>query len=65
MINGKFPATPIIGSVGDRLIVNFVNNLTEPASIHWHGFIHRTTATADGVPPVTQTPIMPGGRFGG
>ena len=38
LINGLYPAPTISSNAGDRLIVEFVNQLGGPAtSIHWHG----------------------------
>ena len=36
-VNGKFPSPTIEGEVGDRIVVEFINLLGEPASLHWHG----------------------------
>ena len=47
-INGKFPGPTIEGEVGDRVIIEFVNLLGEPASVHWHGIRQaREWAVAD------------------
>lgn len=38
LINGLYPAPTIFSNAGDRLIVEFVNQLEGPTtSIHWHG----------------------------
>ena len=38
LINGQYPAPTIFSNAGDRLIVEFVNQLDGPTtSIHWHG----------------------------
>ena len=47
-VNGKFPSPTIEGEVGDRVIIEFVNLLGEPASVHWHGIRQaREWAVAD------------------
>jgi len=35
--NGVFPGPTIHANIGDRLIVNFTNNLPVKTTIHWHG----------------------------
>ena len=47
--------------VGDPLRVTLVNNLSEHTTIHWHGM--RAPNGMDGVPYVTQMPVLPGERF--
>jgi FtsP/CotA-like multicopper oxidase with cupredoxin domain len=59
--NGVVPAPLIKAKVGDRLIVDFTNNLPEPTTIHWHGL--RVPNSQDGVPNVTQPPVLPGESF--
>jgi FtsP/CotA-like multicopper oxidase with cupredoxin domain len=46
---------------GDRVRVNFTNNLPESTSIHWHGV--EVANDQDGVPFITQQPIKPGQTF--
>ena len=36
-INGKYPAPTIYANAGDRVIVEYVNLLGVPSTIHWHG----------------------------
>jgi len=59
--NGVVPAPLIKAKVGDRLIVEFTNNLPEATTIHWHGL--RIPNSMDGVPNVTQPPTLPGETF--
>ena len=59
--NGQVPGPLIHGKVGTTLVVNFLNNLKEPTSIHWHGL--RIDNAMDGVPGVTQEPVGPGENF--
>ena len=37
--------------------------LSESTAIHWHGFHQKGTPYMDGVPYVTQCPILPGESF--
>ena len=58
---GTVPGPLIRAKVGDRVIVHFRNELPEATSIHWHGL--RVPNEMDGVPGVTQDPVMTGGSF--
>lgn len=50
--------------LGDRIIVDVYNGLqSDSTTMHWHGQHHRTTPYMDGVPYVTQCPILPGAMF--
>jgi FtsP/CotA-like multicopper oxidase with cupredoxin domain len=64
-VNGWSPGPALYLSPGDRVIANVYNNLTtgEGTSIHWHGILQRGSNNMDGVPLVTQSPIMPGTSF--
>src|SRR5688572_14874366 len=46
---------------GDTLRVELANHLPEDTTIHWHGV--RVPNAMDGVPHMTQAPVLPGGRF--
>jgi len=47
---------------GEPLRIRFSNGLpTEHSSIHWHGI--RVPNAMDGVPYITQKPVIPGGSF--
>jgi len=59
--NGQIPGPIIHGKEGTSLVVDFLNKLKEPSSIHWHGL--RIDNAMDGVPGVTQDPVGPGERF--
>jgi len=37
LINGKFPGPVVEANEGDRLVVTVNNQMTLPATIHWHG----------------------------
>jgi FtsP/CotA-like multicopper oxidase with cupredoxin domain len=59
--NEQVPGPEIRVRQGDRVRVNLTNHLTEPTTIHWHGV---TVPNAmDGVPYVTQDPVMSGQTF--
>ena len=59
--NGGLPGPLIRVHVGDRLIVHFTNHLPEPTTVHWHGL--RLPIEMDGVPDVSQPPVLPDGSF--
>ncbi len=58
--NGQVPGPTIEADVGDTLVVELTNALTEPTSIHWHGL--RVPAEMDGT-QLVQQPIQPGEGF--
>lgn len=63
-INGQWPIPYITADVGDRVIVNVVNNLgNQSTGLHFHGLYQNGTADMDGPVRVTQCPIPPGGSF--
>jgi FtsP/CotA-like multicopper oxidase with cupredoxin domain len=64
-VNGISPGFTIYADVGDRIEAYVSNNLTNGAgtSIHWHGIQQRQTNNMDGVPYVTQLPIVFGQTF--
>ncbi len=59
--NGTLPGPLIRVQQGDRLIVHFENQLSEPTTVHWHGI--RLPNAMDGVPSEEQPAIEPGGAF--
>jgi FtsP/CotA-like multicopper oxidase with cupredoxin domain len=59
--NDKIPGPTIRGREGSVLVVDVLNQLNEPTSVHWHGL--RIDNAMDGVPGVTQDPIQSGERF--
>ncbi|MDP8929340.1 MAG: copper oxidase, partial [Actinomycetota bacterium] len=59
--NGQVPGPEIWVDQGDRVRVELENRLTVPTTIHWHGV--DVPNNMDGVPGVTQEPIMPGRTF--
>jgi FtsP/CotA-like multicopper oxidase with cupredoxin domain len=59
--NSTVPGPEIRVAKGDRIKVNFRNELEEPTSIHWHGI--RIANAMDGVSDLTQEPVQPGEEF--
>lgn len=59
--NEQIPGPLLRGMVGETITVQVQNNLDEPTTIHWHGLI--LDNVQDGVPQVTQDPILPGESF--
>jgi manganese oxidase len=57
--NGQTPGPTIRVNQGDRVRVWFKNNLHETTGIHFHG-VEFDDFFQDGVPFVTQVPIVPG-----
>ena len=63
-INGQWPLPQITVNVGDRLIVNVVNQLgNQSTSLHFHGLYMNGTTHMDGAVGVSQCPIPPNARF--
>ncbi len=59
--DGVTPGPVLRYRQGQELNVHFVNRLDLPASIHWHGM--RGENAMDGVAPLTQAAVSPGGAF--
>ncbi|MBI5473566.1 MAG: multicopper oxidase domain-containing protein [Ignavibacteriae bacterium] len=57
-INGSYPCPTVRVQRGSVFSANVVNQLSEDATVHWHGLI--APATMDGHP---KDPIVPGGSF--
>ena len=60
--NGTVPAPTMVLDPGDKVRVNFKNELPQSSAIHWHG-LPGVPVSMDGVPFVTQDPILPGDEF--
>jgi manganese oxidase len=60
--NKAWPGPTIRATEGDKLRVKFTNNLPETTGVHFHG-IDFANFFMDGVPFVTQKPIVPGETF--
>lgn len=59
--NGTMPGPLVEATQGDRVRFVVHNELPEPTSVHWHGL--ELPVAMDGVPHLTQNPIMPGKSF--
>lgn len=59
--NGMIPGPTIRVTEGDRVRVIVNNNMDQSTSIHWHGM--DVPNDQDGVPFVTQAPIIPGESY--
>ena len=59
--NGQYPGPLIQVSEGATINVNFTNRVDLPTSVHWHGV--RLDNRYDGVPGLTQNPVLPGETF--
>ena len=59
--NGQYPVTPIKAKQGQQLTIRVINKLNQPTTVHWHGI--RLPIAMDGVPFLSQKPIMPGETF--
>jgi FtsP/CotA-like multicopper oxidase with cupredoxin domain len=58
---GQAPGLELRCRQGERLRVRFINKLEVPTTIHWHGI--RLPLNMDGVPYVSQAPVLPGEYF--
>ncbi|THC97792.1 hypothetical protein EYZ11_002708 [Aspergillus tanneri] len=63
LTNGQFPGPELRLQQGDDVEVLVVNNLPDPATIHFHGIEQINTPWSDGTPGLSQKNIAPGGRF--
>ena len=59
--NRTLPGPELRFKKGDTLSVDFLNQLDEGSSIHWHGI--RNINAMDGVAGLTQPEVMPDGQF--
>jgi CopA family copper-resistance protein len=57
-VNGSIPMPTLTFTEGDTAEIYVHNNLKEETSLHWHGLF--LPNRYDGVPNLTQMPIMPG-----
>ncbi|KAF9194690.1 hypothetical protein BGZ49_003142 [Haplosporangium sp. Z 27] len=62
-VNGEFPPPPIEVTVNDTLVINVINKLEEPTTLHCHGLFQPGNNQMDGPSQVTQCPIPPGANF--
>jgi FtsP/CotA-like multicopper oxidase with cupredoxin domain len=59
--NGAMPGPELRVTLGDRVRVTLINQLSKPTSIHWHGI--RLPNSQDGVAGITQDAVRPGSSF--
>lgn len=59
--NGEYPGPEIRVTEGQKVRVNFTNNLPEPSTIHMHGI--DVPNDQDGVPGITQPDVQPGDNW--
>jgi len=60
-INKQLPGPAIQVCEGDHLVVDVYNEMfSDTETIHWHGQHQRGSQFMDGVPFITQCPILPG-----
>lgn len=59
--NGMLPGPQINADLGDQVRVVLHNKLDQPTTLHFHGV--RVPNAMDGVPVITQDPVMPGESF--
>lgn len=59
--NGTVPGPMIRVTEGDQVRIIVTNELDEPTTVHWHGI--EVPNIMDGVPGMTQDPILPGETF--
>jgi FtsP/CotA-like multicopper oxidase with cupredoxin domain len=60
--NGQWPGPTIRVNQGDKVRAIFTNNLKETTGVHFHG-VEFDDFFQDGVPFVTQKPIVPGEEY--
>jgi FtsP/CotA-like multicopper oxidase with cupredoxin domain len=59
--NGTVPGPEIRVNPGDRVRIVLRNEMSQPTTLHFHGLT--VPNGMDGVPYITQDPILPGGFF--
>jgi FtsP/CotA-like multicopper oxidase with cupredoxin domain len=59
--NHQVPGPRLQMTEGDRVRINFHNNLPESTTVHWHGLI--VPNEMDGPAKITQDPVPPGGSY--
>ncbi|KAJ5119843.1 multicopper oxidase [Penicillium atrosanguineum] len=61
LINGTSPGPALLIDQGDNVKFLVHNNLPSNTTIHFHGITQLKTPWSDGVPGISQNPILPGG----
>jgi suppressor of ftsI len=59
--DGQIPGPTLKVHQGDTVYVDFINDLDVETTVHWHGL--RLENAFDGVPEVTQDPVLAGASF--
>ncbi|CAL4988984.1 unnamed protein product [Urochloa decumbens] len=59
VVNGQLPGPMVEVMEGDSVAIHVVNKSPYNITIHWHGVKQRLNCWADGVPMITQCPILP------
>ncbi len=59
--NGQIPGPEIRVQQGDKVRIVVNNQMSQPTTVHFHGLT--VPNASDGVPYITQDPIMPGGYY--
>lgn len=59
--NRQYPGPLIRAERGSEVTVHFTNNIEMPTTVHWHGL--RLDYRFDGVPGLTQPPVLTGESF--
>ncbi|KAB8076014.1 multicopper oxidase-domain-containing protein [Aspergillus leporis] len=62
-VNGQFPGAALTLNQYDDVEFTVNNLMPYDATIHFHGIEQLNTPWSDGVPGLTQKPILPGGTF--
>lgn len=63
LVNGQSPGPALEGDENDWFVVNVTNHLPVSVTIHFHGILQIGTPWSDGVPGITQYPIISGDSF--
>lgn len=62
--NKRLPGPAIEVCLGDRVEIELVNHLvSDTTSVHWHGLHQRESPYMDGVPYISQCPVLPKSTF--
>ncbi|KAF9179824.1 hypothetical protein BGZ51_006637 [Haplosporangium sp. Z 767] len=62
-VNNNYPVPAIHVTLNDTLVINVVNKIDQPVTLHSHGLFQTGNAQFDGPSMVTQCPIPPGANF--
>ncbi|CAK3990816.1 conidial pigment biosynthesis oxidase arb2 brown2 [Lecanosticta acicola] len=62
-VNGSMPGPALIFDEDDDVEVTIRNKMSQDATVHFHGMQMWKTPWSDGVPGLSQTPILPNTEF--